>query len=292
MQPHDVFLSRDAPSFDALSYVWGSSDERQKIRCNGKDLHITANLYQALQQVRCVINARVIWADQICINQQDPRERGHQVALMGSIFSRAHKVLACLGGTHEEGRQLSAFMKTLAKKMEAEVWKYGTWWRIENPYHHADWLFEGDGFRTLQRIFRLAYFGRTWILQELGLAKMPVVLVGKFELSWTILIECSLFLNIDSRKFDPNKFLSIPPARRVALADWGLPRRHWFISRIGDCDFIKVLDAARHLKASDDRDRVYAFLGHPAARMRDGTTVIYPDYTIDMNSCLHNFAKQ
>ena len=39
----------EGTTFDALSYVWGDASNKRKIRCNGKDLWVTANLYAALK---------------------------------------------------------------------------------------------------------------------------------------------------------------------------------------------------------------------------------------------------
>jgi hypothetical protein len=55
------------------------------ITCNGEVRGIQANLYYALQRIRHRDRSRLIWADALCIDQSNKRERGHQVRLMGSI---------------------------------------------------------------------------------------------------------------------------------------------------------------------------------------------------------------
>lgn len=40
---------------------------------------------------------RIIWADAVCINQQDDAEKSHQVPLMGSIYSLAKTDAVWLG---------------------------------------------------------------------------------------------------------------------------------------------------------------------------------------------------
>lgn len=75
----------DSAAFEAISYVWGTHSRNETIICDGKRLRITENLRTALQRVRLQGGTRRIWADSICINQEDPNERGHQVALMGDI---------------------------------------------------------------------------------------------------------------------------------------------------------------------------------------------------------------
>src|SRR5687768_7027841 len=75
--------SPDAIQYDALSYVWGSSKTTRDIICDGQSFPVTINLYWALQRVRHASKPRHIWADAVCINQDDLPERNRQVAMMG-----------------------------------------------------------------------------------------------------------------------------------------------------------------------------------------------------------------
>jgi hypothetical protein len=77
------------PPFEAISYVWGSKERSHEVFCgrfSRKRLTITANLRDALKRVRWPDKARVLWADSICIDQDNPKEQGHQVALIGQIY--------------------------------------------------------------------------------------------------------------------------------------------------------------------------------------------------------------
>lgn len=86
--------------YEALSYVWGSSDLSSSIATRGGVIPLTANLDEALRRVRDRDRIRRIWADGVCINQNDLKERGHQVRLMGHIYKDAEKVLIWLGPDH------------------------------------------------------------------------------------------------------------------------------------------------------------------------------------------------
>jgi hypothetical protein len=65
--------------------------------CNHKSVSVTRNLVEALRTFRHTRKSRVLWADAICINQQDLEERSLQVQLMTRIFSDASRVLIWLG---------------------------------------------------------------------------------------------------------------------------------------------------------------------------------------------------
>jgi hypothetical protein len=83
--------------YDALSYVWGSSDITQIIRMGQRELPVTLNLYAALTRLRHRLIERIIWIDAVCINLQDQQERGQTIRLMAKIFGQANHVIVWLG---------------------------------------------------------------------------------------------------------------------------------------------------------------------------------------------------
>lgn len=94
-----------AGSYEALSYVWsdpGPADCGYEILIRDGDSQgfLTlrrGSIYAALCRLRLPDRRRRIWADQICINQDDLVERGQQVSFMNRIFRDAAHVLVWLG---------------------------------------------------------------------------------------------------------------------------------------------------------------------------------------------------
>ncbi|KAK0100170.1 hypothetical protein ONS95_008508 [Cadophora gregata] len=86
----------EPPEFRALSYCWGDPNITKAIELDGQPFHVTTNLYSALRELRAQ-GYDVIWADAVCINQNDIFERGLQVMRMGLIYSKCAEVLAWLG---------------------------------------------------------------------------------------------------------------------------------------------------------------------------------------------------
>ena len=87
----------DPHPFEALSYVWGRAGTWDEITIDGKVVRLTASLGTMLRRIRYKDAPHVIWADQICINQEDLVERSQQVRHMSSIYQKASKVLVWLG---------------------------------------------------------------------------------------------------------------------------------------------------------------------------------------------------
>jgi hypothetical protein len=83
--------------YDALSYVWGTPDESRSIRIDERDVLVTPNLYKALSHLRHCFIERILWADAVCINQEDVKEKEQQIQFMARIYGQANRVVVWLG---------------------------------------------------------------------------------------------------------------------------------------------------------------------------------------------------
>ena len=101
---------KQQPVYEALSYTWGTSSKDCCVSCRTdtgvKKIAITENLKAALRRLRSVEQTRVIWIDQVCINQDDIKERSSQVSHMGLIYSFAFQVCIWIG----EGRSFQLYL--------------------------------------------------------------------------------------------------------------------------------------------------------------------------------------
>jgi hypothetical protein len=105
--------------FEALSYVWGSDVRDQEIICDERTLELTTNLFRVLERVRQPDAPRRIWADLICINQENLDEKSYQVAIMGQIYRHASCVLIHMGnddGGH--GPQVCSLLNDLCTTID------------------------------------------------------------------------------------------------------------------------------------------------------------------------------
>jgi hypothetical protein len=78
----------DDPAFTALSYCWGDEKLRGYIWVNDHEISVTKSLEIALRYMRRNRDEMVVWADAICINQNDTHEKSVQVSIMGKLYSR------------------------------------------------------------------------------------------------------------------------------------------------------------------------------------------------------------
>lgn len=126
----------DEAKFEALSYVWGTQTTKL-IRCNGCWLSIGSNLHDALLERRRRQSTALLWADAICINQEDNREKTRQVRFMREIYAKADPVIIWLG--KEEPKDLEGF--ELAKSLYREC--DGKWYDIDaGRYDYEDFDYD------------------------------------------------------------------------------------------------------------------------------------------------------
>lgn len=160
----ETYTFAHAPRYEALSYCWGKEENLQAIRLQGVDWKVTPNLYGALKALRKKKEAKVMWIDALCINQEDKREKSAQVPLMGFIFKNARQVIAWLGDETEHTQEVFAFIEDLPAILKPDgvdvpiteecvrKWK-GLWGSLE--------LWE-----AILDLFERPYWSRLWVLQE------------------------------------------------------------------------------------------------------------------------------
>jgi hypothetical protein len=83
--------------YNAVSYTWGDPSDKTSISVNGFHLPIPTNLARFLQHVRSSTDFVVLWADAVCINQEDVEEKSYQVSIMGDIFRHCNSAYIWLG---------------------------------------------------------------------------------------------------------------------------------------------------------------------------------------------------
>ena len=280
-----LFLARlqDGPEFEAISYVWGDPESLVSISLNGEPAIITQNLAYALQQVRCIKSHLILWADQICINQENLDERGHQVQLMGRVFGGASRVFICLG-SDPEGIAPVSFrdIKKLVSKTKPTFMDYGRQPVVstdDDSYNSIDW-------ENLTKMSCLEWFNRAWCVQEVSLAKNALIIWGNAKLPWLELMAFQTWLQHPGRLVRKNFSVRLSYERLWRkFTERDLEGNHISASR----SLLEVLDIARmRLSATDPRDYIYAFLGHREAQALS----IQPSYKLSADFACLDFASQ
>lgn len=279
----------DAPEFEAISYVWGSKRRNRWIFVDGRRLLITSSMEDVLRQTRFPKHARTLWADSICINQEDRIEKGHQVAIMGRIYARSNRTLICLG-LYAQFRQYSRDVVSLVDEVNAMMdrtfasplfsWDWGSF-----PFPREDEPLLHDAKWASWEVFgKCAWFGRAWVLQEAALAREAVVLWADAEIPWLSILRSYEWLVQRVRHLMPtSRLLMIPNAHRRTYTT-RRPREaktlHFEEKQelLEHMPTLEVLNTARTLEVSELKDLIYAFMAIPTSDMVFAGLDIRPDY--------------
>ena len=187
-----TYLRQSAPDYDAVSYTWGDDASSTQVSCNDSQLEIRSSLFNALPQI-CESRPqphRPLWIDAICLNQEDDEEKAVHVPLMGEIYENAKRTLVWLGGAANDS---DLAMKSLPGLLDIVQ----TMEPNEFPPHVGAWpdillkyglpAVDEPIWHALQAYFSRQWFYRLWTLQEIVLARDPVVLCGIRSIDWNIL---------------------------------------------------------------------------------------------------------
>lgn len=111
-----LIRSTRLPPFFALSYVWGDPARTHEIIIDGKRLGITENLHTMLRELQpSSLGVIRLWADAICICQDDLAERSSQVLLMREIYHAAADVKIWLGPSNGDTIRCLRFISSLTE---------------------------------------------------------------------------------------------------------------------------------------------------------------------------------
>ena len=273
-----VSLDNSPGKYMALSYTWGSTEDRRYIACNGKRLSITANLYSALYKFRLADVSVTFWIDAICINQLDVAERESQVRMMRRIYRQAELVVVDLGDAAEGAELIPSLLSKIVKLRnhygEDQIVPHLLFEEFGLPSAKApDW-------NALALLLCRPWFRRVWIIQECALAQDLSMMYGNTVLSWSDLYWALSWLNEQGR-FAHIATLGdlFPNGRSVALTGsknfCKIARIRSGIQRQKPEAISRCLAYVRTFEATDPRDKAYGLLGLVLDVDEFGFQVIY-----------------
>jgi hypothetical protein len=221
-------------TYACLSYVWGTESSQHDILINGRVAKIRKNLRSFIEVARKKhgISSRMFWIDALCIDQESTKEKNHQVAQMGLIYSNAVEVVSWLGHSRAIS---SAFAGYVGAKPDPRY----------------------DFLRDWLEVISNQYWKRSWITQEILLARRLILWVNDFE--------------VDSRKLrDMHRSLgSLNPTRKELPPDEWHPDVSLFStllaamtgrSDLRNQSLVNLFHRLPSRESQRPRDRIYSLL--------------------------------
>jgi hypothetical protein len=152
--------------FEAISYVWGNDVKDHEIICDGCTISITASLYEVLTTYRLQDESRNLWADSICINQNDMDEKSKQVADMGRIYSAAERVLIHItGDDHGYAVHVASLTKDISDWIHSVIPTLGTPipWDSFPKYEPGAPILKDPRWPAMRALLYHPWFIRGWV---------------------------------------------------------------------------------------------------------------------------------
>ncbi|OAQ75945.1 ankyrin and HET domain-containingprotein [Purpureocillium lilacinum] len=220
-----------------------------------------------------------IWADAICINQDDVQEKSAQVTMMDRIYSDASYVVAWLGPLDEYSeigiRTLNTLQSHLKKFKESQIEPYSG--KDKEKYAEADIPYiSWKEWVALASLFQRQWFRRAWIVQEAVLPRALLMYIGTTLVPWRNLGQvCEAIQHMEAKLGTHMSTAFIPIQDAAVPVNWNMAEvSKWrrfksYASEEKDTaqeyqDFFTL----RHLLtnfltfiASDPRDKVFAYYG-------------------------------
>ncbi|KAH7471346.1 hypothetical protein FOMA001_g13594 [Fusarium oxysporum f. sp. matthiolae] len=266
----------------ALSYTWGDGRSTVPIIVEGQRCAITQNLASALRTARN-LGITTIWADAVCINQQNTKEKNVQVKRMWAIYHHSEYVMAYIGKQTISTEKAMCYIREMGSALNAGGGSQAS-------FSYADISKKsGDAFHSF---VTSSWFRRWWIAQEICWGMSVYVHAGESRVTWS---ELDLALrNPPHPLVCPLPF--IDPELRAEL-EGGMQaaqelnnlRRLFLTSdqesnRTGLIDF---LHSRRATEGTDPRDRVFSVL----SLVVDADSII-PDYSKSVAEVFQEVAQE
>ncbi|KAF2111920.1 heterokaryon incompatibility protein-domain-containing protein [Lophiotrema nucula] len=299
--PHDLDYDYEIDTdFDALSYTWGIQRPDVKedwghIICNNSHKAIGQNLFEALKVFRLPDESRLIWADALCINQDDLRERSSQVQLMRRIYEQASRTIVWIGNAESSievhgalsmicelalhlqraDKEYKDYVTSTLKGTKPHFWIWNKCFVVDPPEGY-DWEPSNGDPRLLliYQLFNKDWFNRVWVIQEVALARDAVVRWGAGSVNCDWLGFAAAWMR---------EHTSLIWGR----SEWGFfTSEHAFLMQMyrmgcNNYTFTNLLLHTRYAKATDPKDRIYGLMGLATIEpdlCQGEFTMLLPDY--------------
>lgn len=254
--------------YEAVSYVWGSPEMSCSVSVQGSCLKVTNNLQLVLRDLRLPNQERLLWIDGICINQndrndQEEKEKNHQVRQMGKIYRSAERVLFHLGRSTD----LTPIMRNTLEKLQQLRCEptQSDWETVSSDLAEFHNNFYENIRQSMESMLIFPWFRRIWIIQEVANARNALIHWGPTPLSVHCFVALVRILNI---KMDRHQ---------TAILDMMPLRRRSELPSSSKQDLYDLLIRFNEAQTSKDHDKIFALLGMCSDGKGQGTITV--DYS-------------
>ncbi|KAF9777331.1 hypothetical protein IL306_004462 [Fusarium sp. DS 682] len=277
--------AQDTPPYIALSYTWHEESLPKTFRpvlINDKYVNISLNLWNFLQNYRETAGERIIWIDQICINQDDQDECVRQIGQMCAIYQRASMDLFWIGEPDENIEAVLDIMSALSR-LEIQLMTSGNSRpgisALLNPiFMRSTGLPDHQSpiWGSLMQFISRSAFQRAWIIQEVAVSRNAAIFCGLLMLPFDVIGRAATFLVESSWIKVFHQMYTVSGAAGFITGMMNCRERH----QEGEHQSLDLLLAStRRFKATKPVDKIFALINlAESGRTEALPPALRPDY--------------
>lgn len=150
----------------ALSWYWGAPIRTKTIIVDGHEVKISRNVWSALTALVERFGTVKVWVDMLCVDQENEREKSHQVEMMGDVYRCAARVYAWTGPADADSDYLFEF---IARGKDDE-----------------GFVDDEKLYDCLGKFMERPCWSRVWTLQERSLNDKLSIMAGECICDWAV----------------------------------------------------------------------------------------------------------
>ncbi|PMD19287.1 HET-domain-containing protein [Hyaloscypha hepaticicola] len=155
-----------APSYTAISYVWGKPGLTSTIILNGKKTESTGSSHAALKGLRSRWRKKLFWIDAICIDQTSDTDKAEQISIMADIYRNAKQVTIWLGPEENGALALSLVRRLWNRtRLSDAMGSLTSDYSLDAP---------SPAWEAFRELLQNPWFQRSWVVQEVMSRKVIV----------------------------------------------------------------------------------------------------------------------
>lgn len=154
-------LTANEIKYEALSWCWGKDESDYALliferTASGHEktykLRVREQLALALKHLRHTDRSRTMWIDAVCIDQNNPSERNHQVQMMSRIYTRSDEVCIWLGDSDDSSKLAIDFIRD-------EIMELRNFDALSKGKQYT------NKWKALMMLMQREWFSRRWVVQ-------------------------------------------------------------------------------------------------------------------------------
>ena len=307
----EVDLDTAGP-YIALSYVWGSDRKPSVLETPEGNIPITSSLNDALKRLRSMNETPVpskvnpfmteglysamkhmqsnhdpliIWADAVCINQEDNQEKSQQIRLMSQIYKLALYVAVYLG---KEADNSHLAIQLLGKLALANIGLGGLEAAGLPPTLAKEW-------ESVASLLDRPWFRRVWIIQEFIVGAQVAMICGEIVTGWEVYCTAFMMAKVFNVTWQDSDYRGSEGPRKLsrlnalnAIIRIGRERIQSSVLEHGKkSPLLTLLKLFSVTEATQPRDHLFALLGL-ASDTEDKS--FDPDYEVPLGEIIRRYA--